>query len=96
MQQSDHELRVEEMPSQFNEKIERDVIIISYIGLENEYIHQNWKNREDFDLLFNEHLFPQDAYGKPIKDISNKNFYIPYMDFTFNKQLTFRGLPTNT
>ena len=57
MHNSDHELRVDEMPNQFSERIERNVIIISWHGLENECLQQNWKNRDDYTVLINDHLF---------------------------------------
>lgn len=62
MRQSE-ELRVEEFNfgEQFTKNIENDVIIISYIGLENEQITTNYTTREDYSMLVNDHNFNQDG-----------------------------------
>lgn len=59
MHQGEHEIRVggDESQNQFTERIERDCIIISYIGLENDQIVSQWGGRETYNMMVNNHEF---------------------------------------
>ena len=78
MHHGEHEIRVggEDGHQGFTERIERDAIIISYIGLENEQIVQDFKGRENHEIMVNQHDFHQDRLLK----ISNHYNTIPNRD----------------
>ena len=60
MHHGEHEIRVsgdDQVGQQFTERIERDAIIISYIGLENEQIVSQFSKRDEYSLLVNNHEF---------------------------------------